>query len=225
MLGWPSTLLDHGYRVHAIERSVRVGGKYAVPDIILLNEEEGHMLVVDCKGGANIKREQDARYSRMRLEDILEAARPPCGVRSHTFAYAVNEEHAARIHAHTGFAIIAFGHHAVRVTGDLGHARLTQELRGGVSLGKAPAPLFYTYPFSINDSYGHVDSRVAPAVQSWFRGRPGARLAANRATAGEVLRTLHPFHDRFAPAHRAELVDVVRLSLGRVLARRGPRWF
>lgn len=225
MSGWPSTLLEHGYRVHAIERSVRVGGKSVVPDIILLNEAEAHMLVVDCKGGANIKREQDARYARMRLEDILEAARPPCEVRSHTFAYAASEEHAARMRGHTDFALIAFGDHAVRGIGCFGHERLTGELQAGVTIGSAARLRLARYPFSINGAEEEIDAAVTTAIQSWRLARRGARILANRATAREVLRAAHPFHEKFAPAHRAELVDVVRLSIGRMLARREPRWF
>jgi len=45
--GWPSTLLKHGYRLLAIERSVHVEGREAVPDIILLNEKAGHILIID----------------------------------------------------------------------------------------------------------------------------------------------------------------------------------
>jgi len=223
--GQPSTLHDCGYHVHAVERSVRVGDRTAVPDIMFLNEGAGHMLIVDCKGGPNIKPDQDGRYAEMRLEDILEAARPPCEVRSHTFAYAANEEHVDRMCKHTDFAIIAFGNRVVRAVGDLGHAPLTQELQLGVSLGETTAPPFYAYPFSINDDDGHVDSRVESAIQSFRRARPGARLLANRATADEVLRAARPFHEKFAPAHRAELVEVVRLSIARMLARRAPRWF
>jgi len=225
MSGWPSTLREHGYRVLAIERSVRVGNRTAVPDIMFLNEGAGHMLIVDCKGGANVKPDQDGKYSQMRLPDMLEIARPQCEVKAHTFAYAVDEEHVGRIRAHTDFAIIAFGRHAVRGIGDLGHAPLTQELRGGVSLGEAPTPLFYTYPFSINDDHEHVDTRVASSIRTCQRARAGMRLLANRATADEVLRAARPFHEKFAPAHRAELVEVVRLSIARILARRAPRWF
>jgi len=197
----------------------------AVPDIMFLNEGAGHMLIVDCKGGPNIKPDQDGRYARMRLEDILEAAKPPCEVCSHTFAYAASEEHVNRMREHTGFAIIAFGNRVVRAIRDLGHAPLTRELRVGVSLGEATAPPFYTYPFSINDNDGYIDSRVESAIQSFRSARPGARLLANRATADEALRAAHPFHEKFAPAHRAELVEVVRLSIARMLARRAPRWF
>ncbi|MDD9825843.1 MAG: hypothetical protein OXU86_03590 [Thaumarchaeota archaeon] len=91
--GQPSTLHDCGYRIHAIEGGVRVGGRTVVPDIMLLNEKAGHRIPVGCKGGANVKPGQDGRYARMLLEDILEGARPPCGVHSHTFAYAASEEH------------------------------------------------------------------------------------------------------------------------------------
>ena len=225
MLGWPSTLLEHGYRVLAIERSVRVESNTAVPDIMLLNEEAGHMLLVDCKGGANVKPDQDGKYSQMRLSDILEITRPPCEVRSHTFAYATSEEHVERMRAHTDFAIIAFGRHVVRGIGDLGNVPLTHELCGGVSLGKTPTPLFYTYPFSINDGHEHIDSRVATGILLCLLASPGMRMLPNRATADEVLRATHPFHEKYAPAHKAELVDVVRRSIARVLSRRAPRWF
>lgn len=223
--GQPSTLHDCGYRVHAIERGVRVGDRAVVPDIMFLNEGEGHMLVVDCKGGANIKPDQDARYAQMRLEEILESSRPPCEVRSRTFAYAVNEEHVGRMREHTHFALIVFGSHAFHGIGDFGRERLTAELRAGAGLGYASNPRYAPYPFSINDTHKDIDAAVVAAIQSCQRALPGMRLQANRATADEVLRAAHPFHEKFAPAHRTELVDVVRLSIERVLARRAPRWF
>jgi len=225
MREWVSTLYDHGYQILAIERSVRVEGKTVVPDIMLLNNRARHILVVDCKSGPNIKPNQESKYARMRLEDILEAARPPCGVSSHTFAYAANEEHVDRMREHTDFTIMAFGSHGVRGIGDFGHEGLTRELRAGVDLGSASEPRYAPYPFSINDLWEDIDDVVALGILACQPARPGARLLANRATAREVLRAAHPFHEKFAPAHRAELVEVVRLSIARILARRAPRWF
>lgn len=212
--GWPSVLLGHGYRILAIERSVRVGGRTVVPDIMLLNGAAGHILVIDCKGGSNVKPDQEGRYARMRLPDILEIARPRPKAGTHTFAYAIEEEHSEKVRAHTGFALIVFGRRAVRAIGDLGHGPLTRELQAGVSLGDEPMPQFF-YPFSINDSHRDIDAQVAPILLS----RPPVR--PNRAAAAEVFRAVHPFHDRYAPAHVAELVEVTRLSMERVLGRRG----
>lgn len=215
---WPSTLYDHGYRILAIERSVRVGSRTVVPDIMLLNEREGHVLIIDCKGGANIKPDQDGRYSQIRLEDILESAKPPCAIRSHTFMYAIDEAHEVRMRAHTRFAMIAFGHHTVRGFGDIGHGSLTRELRDGVSLG-GTVPQFILYPFSINDEDVDVDAYVQKSMHALLLcGQKD--LVANRATAAKILRNAHPFHAHYAPAHAAELVEVTRLSIERLLARR-----
>lgn len=211
---WPSILLEHGYRILAIERSIRVGSRTVVPDIMLLNETAGHILVIDCKGGSNIKPDQEGRYAQMRLPDILETTGSGHKANAHTFAYAIDEKHAERMRAHTGFALIVFGRHAVRAIGDLGYCPLTRELQAGVSLGREPMPQFF-YPFSINDSHDDIDAQVTPILLT----RPPAR--PNRAAAAEVLRAVHPFHDRYAPAHVAELVEVTRLSMKRVLGRSG----
>lgn len=216
---WPSTLCDHGYRILAIERSVRAGGRTVVPDIMLVNEKEGHVLIIDCKGGANIKPDQDGRCSQMRLEGMLEGARPPCAIRSHTLMYAIDGAHEARIRAHTRFALIAFGRHAVRGFGDLGHDSLTRELHGGVSL-EGTVPQFMLYPFSINDEGGDIDAYVQKSMQALLLcGQEN--LVANRATAAKIFHNAHPFHAHYAPAHAAELVEVTRLSMERSLARRG----
>lgn len=212
--GWPSTLHKHGYRLLAIERSVHVEGREAVPDIIPLNEVAGHILAIDCKGGANIKPHQDGKYSRMRLSDILEITRPQCKVGHYTFAYAIEREHVERIRAHTSLALIVFGLHEVRAIRDLGYEPLARELWGGVSLGAAPVPRFF-YPFSINDSHEDIDAHVAPILLS------RAQVYPRRSDAYEVFRAIHPFHERYAPAHAAELVEVTRRSIARVLARRG----
>lgn len=216
---WPSTLSDHGYRILVVERSVRVGGRTIVPDIMLLNEKEGHVLIIDCKGGANIKPDQDGRYSQMRLADILEGAKPPCSIHSHTFMYAIDEAHEARIRAHTLFAMIVFGLHVVRGIGDLGHGALTRELRAGVPLG-GTVPQFMLYPFSINDRSEDVDVYVQNSMHAILLCQQ-KNLVANRATAAKVFRNAHPFHAQYAPAHAAELVEVTRLSMERTLARRG----
>lgn len=212
--GWPSILLGHGYRILAIERSVRVGSRMVVPDIMLLNVAAGHILVIDCKGGSNIKPDQEGRYSQMRLSDILEIARLQGKASAHTFAYAVEEEHSEKVRAHTGFALIVFGRRVVRAIGDLGYGPLTRELQAGVSLGGEPMPQFF-YPFSINDAHEDIDAQVAPILLS----RPPVR--PNRAAAAEVFRAIHPFHDRYAPAHVAELVEVTWLSMERLSRRHG----
>jgi len=150
----------------------------------------------------------------MRLSDILEITRPQCKVEYYTFAYAIEREHAERIRAHTGFALIVFGLHEVHAIRDLGYEPLTRELRDGVSLEAVPVPQFF-YPFSINDSHEYIDAHVAPILLS------RAQVQPRRSDAYEVFRAIHPFHERYAPAHAAELVEVTRRSIARVLARHG----
>jgi len=223
MHGWASTLYEHGYRVFAIERSIRVGCRIVVPDIMLLNEEAGHILIIDCKGGSNIKPDQDSRYARVSLTAILEGTRLPCEACEaclHMFAYAIDETHEERIRAHTDFALIVFGDHVVRGIGDLGHEPPTRELQGGVSLDDT-VPQFIPYPFSINDGDKDIDACVKRSMQALSLPLQDKNITGNRATAAMILRNAHPFHVSYAPTHMAELAEATRLGAGRVLASHG----
>lgn len=147
MGGQPLFLLDYGYKAHAIEKNVRVGGRIVVPDVIFINKDMGHMLVVDCKSGANVRIDQDLRYSQMRLEDLIKATRPHCKVSMHTFVYAIEEPNLERIRPHTDAALIIFGRNYVHGDGNLGNDRLTQLLREGVSLKDTLYSKLNAYPF------------------------------------------------------------------------------
>lgn len=220
--GNSSLFLDHGYRAYAIEKSVHVGDRIVVPDVIFLNEETGHLLVVDCKSGANINTDQDQRYSLMCLNDIIRTTRPECAVHSHTFAYAINEMRHERIRSHTNAALIIFGHNSVRGDGDLGNSRLTRLLLEGVALEETPYPRFTAYPFSVHDRHADIDGHVEIGLSLYVGERGLARKPpANNAVALEILRIVHPYHSIFGSSHRDELVGVIRESLARTFAASG----
>jgi len=216
--GQPQTLLKHGYDVLAIEESVSVEQGFATPDIIAINKQARHMLVMDCKGGANIDPGQDLRYARMRLQDLINATRPPCLVGAHTFAYVIHEEHEERIRAHTNFLLIVFGNHSVRGIGNLGHEELTQEMTKGVPIYALEFPDTDVYPFSIHDSHDHIDRQVAIGLVAHLVTHPwmvnGHLL--NLETANYVLRASHPLHSSLSLQHRRALANAIKRSLGRL---------
>lgn len=216
--GWPTTLHDHGYRVLAIEADVRAGRRRASPDIVLLNETAGHILAIDCKGGANVDPDQDRRYSRMALGDLVEATRPPCAVGAHTVAYAIGEGSEARVRAHTGLALVVFGRDSVRVVGDLGHDGLTACLREGVRLGGADVPEEDIYPFSVHDSDDDIDYKVAGAVMAYMSARPemATRHLVNLEVARGVLAVAHPLRPRFSAQHAREMARATKQSMARL---------
>lgn len=216
--GWPTTFLDYGYRVLAIEADVHVGNRQVAPDIVLLNEDAGHMLVVDCKGGANVDLDQDGRYSLMALEDLVEATRPPCMVEAHTVAYAVGEENEARMRSHTGLALVVFGRSTVRAVGHLGHDGLTGRLREGVPLGDGDIPEEDIYPFSIHDSDDDIDHKVASAASAYLAAHPEMATGhlVNLDVARGVLAVAHPLHSHFSASHGRELARATRKSLARL---------
>ena len=216
--GWPTTFFDYGYGVLAIEADVRVEKRHASPDIVLLNKEAAHMLVIDCKGGANVDLDQDCRYSRLALEDLVEATRPPCEVAAHTMAYATSEEGETRIHDHTNFALIVFGRNSVRVNGHLGHDGLTSRLQEGVPLGGVDIPEEDIYPFSIHDCDGDIDYKVASAVLAYLAARPemAIRHLANLEVARGVLAVAHPLRSHFSTSHERELARATKQSIARL---------
>lgn len=190
-----------------------------VPDVVFINEEKGHMIVTDCKSGANVRKDQDQRYSSMRLEDLIKSTTPACEVSSHTFAYAIEETNFVRIRPHTDAALIVFGQNSVRGNGDFGNVELTRSLLEGVSLESALYPRLVAYPFSIHDKHADIDGRVAIGLSLYMAAHAlEGELLANNAVALDVLRIVHPHHAIFAPSHRAELVGAVRESIARILA-------
>lgn len=222
MRGQPLFLLDYGYRAHAIEKRIHVKDRIVVPDVIFINKETGHMLVVDCKSGANVRADQDIRYSQMRLEDLIKATRPPCKVDKHTFVYAIEEPYLRRIRPHTDAALIIFGRSYVRSYGDLGNYDLTQLLQKGVSLKDALYPKLNVYPFSIHDERQYIDKNVRAGLLLYLRGSAlEDKSLANNAVALEILRILHPHHAIFSPSHRDELVSMIRESVARICAMEG----
>lgn len=216
---WPPTLHRHGYRACAIERSVDVGDRIVVPDVIFINKGASHLLVVDCKSGASINKDQDGRYARMRLEDLTRATGQAGRAKSHTFAYAIDEAHLDRMRLHTDFSLIAFGSHMIRAVGSLGHPGLDKELQGGVALD-APSPRTRAYPFSIHDDPAHVDRITAQGIRGYLVNHPDRAKAclSSDAVANWILCSTHPLHDRFSPEHRAELAGAIGRSIRRLYA-------
>lgn len=219
MGGWPPTLHRHGHRTCAIERSVDVGGRIVVPDVIFINKETAHLPAVGRKGGASVNRDQDGRHARMRLEDLARAAGQEGKARSHTFAYAVDEAHLDRTRHHTDFSLIAFGSRAIRALGSLGHPGLDTGPQGGVALD-APSPRTRTCPFSIHDDPAHVDRITVQGIRGYLVNHPDrARACLSTGTVADwILCSTHPFHDRFSPEHRAELTGAIRRSIRRLYA-------
>lgn len=215
---WPQTLLKHGHGAHAIEESIAVGQRTATPDVVALNRNTGHMLVVDCKGGANIDSDQDLRYAHMGLKDIVDATRPPCHVRAHALAHATSEGHEERIRAHTAFPLIVFGNGSVRGIGDLGHAELTRELLEGVPLCGLASPDTDVYPFSIHDTNDHIDRQVVAGLVAYMVNHPwmAHEHLLNLETANHVLRASHPLHSSLSRGHRLALANAIKRSLVRL---------
>ena len=216
--GWPTAFLDYGYRVLAIEADVHMGERHVAPDIVLLNEEAAHMLVVDCKGGANVDQDQDGRYSKMVLEELVEATHPPCEVVAHTMSYSTSEGNEARIRDHANFALVVFGHDSVRVNGHLGHDGPTSRLQRGVPLGGVDIPEEVVYPFSIHDSNDDIDYKVAGAVLTYLAVHPEMAMMhlANLEVARGVLAVAHPLHSHFSASHRRELARATKQGIARL---------
>lgn len=221
---WPLTLLRHGYSIHAIECSMRVKGGNVSPDAVFTNSKTGHALVIDCKSGANVDLEQDSKYAHMSISDLHRAG-VRTGVRSHAVMYAINEEHADRIRAHTDIPLLVFGRRAIYGIGDFGDTELTGELHSGVPLEKRSSPDSYVYTFSIRDAHDVIDGRVSGAIVGHLRGNPAiaGRSLATRADAGAIMREAHPLHALFSGPHRRELRRAVERSIARQEGR-GAWW-
>lgn len=216
--GYPSTFCDYGYRVLAIEANVRVGDRSVTPDIVLLGEKTGHLLALDCKGGANVDPDQDLRYARMALGDLAAAVRLPRKAQAHTVAYAINGENEARIRGHTDLALVVFGRDSIRAVGHLGHDGLTNRLLDGVRLDQTAMLDLSVYPFSVLDSHEDIDERVAIGVSAYLVTRPemAGEHMVNLDVARDVLGVVHPFHANFSEPHRQEMVRATKQSLARL---------
>jgi len=216
--GHPSTFCDYGHRILAIGANVRVGERGVTPDIVLLNEQAGHLLALDCKGGANVDPDQDARHARMALGDLVAATRPPCVARAHTVAYAINEAGEGRIREHTDLALVVFGRDHMRAVGHLGHDGLTRRVLDGVQVRKAATLDLGVCPFSTRDDHRDIDEQVATGVSAYLAARSemaGGHLV-NLDVARDVLGVVHPLHASFSESHGQEMAKATKQSLARL---------
>jgi len=69
---YPNPLYKLGYRVKILEWDgvLNSDGEEVAPDLVLVDRENDHALVVECKSG-KLEKDQLRRYSRVRREDIV----------------------------------------------------------------------------------------------------------------------------------------------------------
>lgn len=71
--GWPSPLSDMGYKLRMIEGVFNIGtqGRNPCnPDVISVNEPNSNVMLLECKGGKNVKQKQLERYLLVSPDDL-----------------------------------------------------------------------------------------------------------------------------------------------------------
>lgn len=72
---WPSILRNLGYEVDWVEpRLINSEGKKVVPDLMLTSNKFLHSLIVECKGGKTLDKDQLDRISKLTVESIRDRA-------------------------------------------------------------------------------------------------------------------------------------------------------
>lgn len=108
---WPTPLADAGYRLFVIEYAI---GE-VVADLVLTAAD--HLVLVECKSGANVDREQAQAYGRISFTDVRRALTLDPGTVEHCVLFVCLEEHEARIRLGLppGMALLVVGEKRVRL--------------------------------------------------------------------------------------------------------------
>lgn len=69
---YPNPLFKLGYRVEIMEADsfLNSEGKVVAPDLVLVNSDENHAIIVECKSG-RLDKDQIKRYMGVKIDDLL----------------------------------------------------------------------------------------------------------------------------------------------------------
>lgn len=73
---WPTILYDLGYRIKLVVQKISMETDSVTPDIVVMSNTLSHSVVVDCKNGRSIDRDQDDRHKGIKPCAFLHGLAP-----------------------------------------------------------------------------------------------------------------------------------------------------
>ncbi len=191
---WPSVMYELGYRVKLVEQKISTKTDGVTPDVVVVSDKLLHSVVVDCKSGNNIDRDQDDRYKSIRAEhlfnwiDVREKARLTLST-----CYVANDSNYGALRNHTDLPFVLFGRKFVEGRGDFGHDHLNQSLCKQSSLSSKFEPMLF-YPFSACDDDPLILLHVMVGLLAWVRKSHPKSLSdlTKHETLTDLLKAVHP---------------------------------
>jgi hypothetical protein len=210
--GWPSSLAELGYEVQVIEQTIGTArGDRVKPDIIAASNKHLHALVLECKGGASIDKQQVDRYSGPNADDltrwvtVYSPSQLQFDVGFPIFQY--NEK--ALLEPTYPYPLIAFGRNAIDKIRNFSREALNVIFPIGLD-GMTP-PLNY-YPFSDQDKDAVIVPRVLRMIVqvALANARGGASSLDQTIYTEDVVSQMHPYWNALSTEHRNALVERIK---------------
>ena len=203
--GWPSILYELGYEIIAMEKIIHTkNNEETKPDIIIVSRRGMHILVIECKGGSNITKEQDKRYAELELKTIKEKLDTDKFIDKHSIAYAINGKHLESIKHQTKHPIIVFETERIRVIREFGNKKLNKKLCMSISLKGSREPTMY-YPFGFEEEDHVIIRHVVRGMLELANRGELKKCIDDDDSIKHIFEKIHIMHEILPDRHTKEI--------------------
>jgi len=218
--GWPSTLKDLGYDVDWIEpKLINSEGRKVIPDLMLTSNKFLHSLVVECKGGKTLDKDQIDRLSKLTVDSVRDKASVYNARRlSLDVCFASFKDYLGHILQLLGesFPILVFSDTELKKHGKFKSRHLENALSNSISLGGSP-PTGYV-PFTDEDDIDVVAMYVIQELVSMaLKSKKDDEL---KFDVDEVLSKIFPFWERTDEGAKKKLRNKVDSVIRQIILRK-----
>lgn len=214
---WPSILHDLGYAVQLIEQTVSLqkSAEKITPDVVAVSNKLVHAMVIDCKSGKNIDRDQNCKYESLEPHDLIYhiTVHDPNRL-THVACYADVATNHQFLEPHTTLPFLTFDLDTMKGQRNFGKKEVDEKLCRPVSLKEMLEPTGY-YPFSPDDEDSSIIPHVLAGLISYLvqRGRETSSIGTDSVIAEEIFKIIHPFHEQISSQHRKNLTRKIKLMI------------
>lgn len=220
---WPQILADLGYKVEVIEQKIRNSKDEELkPDLILsTNQNQPHVLIVECKGGLTVDKSQLDRYENIVQENFVYLVYVHSKENlNHDVCFVDSESnHHKVVQFNINFPIITFGSIQIFKTNKFRRESLNNIFHNPIDL-KGMVPTLDYYPFSETDDVRVVVPYILRALLSLARrkGRAGQNVLDEAVfTDEDMLESVHRYWKFLSVQHQHILKERVRRIIGSIL--------
>ncbi len=191
---WPDVFHKCGYKISVIEQTLITKKQATVkPDIIAASNKHKHALVIECKSGKNIDKEQEERYAQLDIDTLKlwVSTNPP--LQKHTAIYAINSHGIERIKSHTKLPIIVFYDVYLLGIGTFGVKETDAAISSPISFDGMIEPTDQ-YPYGAEDSDAVIYQYVLQGLVQLIRKKDIKVEMDDDETIEKILKINHRYH-------------------------------